>query len=173
MAMRGARPRHRRAGVRVDHVDTEKLFREQPGGSTPLPEVLARALRDHAREAGGRGLLLLVLTDGEANSMPKLNTLLDAVQNGAYGDVQVGEGRGFLCWAPSARMARGPYGRSGYGGSRQCWRQVCLVGLSLLREDVDWFENEECDDSRVRTVEPFEMCAVQQSEAAQTAQPAL
>jgi hypothetical protein len=51
--------------------------------------------------------------------------------------------------------------------------QVCLVGLSLLREDVEWFENEECDDSRVRTVEPFEMCATQQLEAAQTAQPAL
>lgn len=35
--------------------------------------------------------------------------------------------------------------------------QVCLMGLSLVKEDVEWFENEECDDTRIRTVEAFEV----------------
>jgi len=74
---------------RFDRVDVRQLFSRQPAGSTPLPEVIAQALRDHAREAEGRGLFLLVLTDGEANSMGKLNSLLDAIQNGVHGDVQV------------------------------------------------------------------------------------
>ena len=107
---------------RFDGVDVRQLFSRKPAGSTPLPEVIAQALRDHAREAAGRGLFLLVMTDGEANSMPKLNSLLDAIQNGAYGDVQ-----------------------------------VCLSGLSLLEEDLEWFENEECEGTRVRTVEPYEV----------------
>jgi len=35
--------------------------------------------------------------------------------------------------------------------------QVCLMGLSLDPEDIAWFEDEECDDTRIRTIEPFEV----------------
>lgn len=31
------------------------------------------------------------------------------------------------------------------------------MGLSLVPRDIEWFENEECEDSRVRTIEPFEV----------------
>jgi hypothetical protein len=54
--------------------------------------------------------------------MDSFNTLLDSIQWGAHGDVQ-----------------------------------VCLNGLSLVPEDLEWFENEECDDTRIRTVEAFEV----------------
>jgi len=35
--------------------------------------------------------------------------------------------------------------------------QVCLMGLSLEPEDIAWFEDEECDDTRIRTIEPWEV----------------
>merc|ERR1712039_1153982 len=35
--------------------------------------------------------------------------------------------------------------------------QVCLMGLSLVKRDVEWFENEECDETRIRTIEAFEV----------------
>lgn len=35
--------------------------------------------------------------------------------------------------------------------------QVCLLGLSLVPEDIAWFEDEECDDTRIRTIEPWEV----------------
>ena len=54
--------------------------------------------------------------------MSKLNSVLDGVQNGAYGAVQ-----------------------------------VCFTGLSLVREDLEWFDQEECDGTRIRTIEPFEV----------------
>ena len=38
---------------------------------------------------------------------------------------------------------------------------MCLLGLSLVPRDVEWFENEECEDSRVRTIEPLEVERVQ------------
>ena len=35
--------------------------------------------------------------------------------------------------------------------------QVCFMGLSLVAKDIEWFENEECDDTRIRTIEPWEV----------------
>merc|ERR1719326_366338 len=35
--------------------------------------------------------------------------------------------------------------------------QVCIMGLSLEPEDIAWFEDEECDDTRIRTIEPWEV----------------
>merc|ERR1712072_620309 len=35
--------------------------------------------------------------------------------------------------------------------------QVCLLGLSLEPADIAWFEDEECDDTRIRTIEPWEV----------------
>merc|ERR1712061_761194 len=35
--------------------------------------------------------------------------------------------------------------------------QVCLMGLSLVKSDIEWFEDEECGDTRIRTVEAFEV----------------
>ncbi|CAE7197943.1 unnamed protein product, partial [Symbiodinium pilosum] len=35
--------------------------------------------------------------------------------------------------------------------------QVCLMGLSLVKEDIEWFEQEECEDTRIRTIEAFEV----------------
>ena len=31
------------------------------------------------------------------------------------------------------------------------------MGLSLEKGDIDWFEDEECDDTRIRTIEAFEV----------------
>jgi len=35
--------------------------------------------------------------------------------------------------------------------------QVCIMGLSLVPKDIEWFENEECDETRIRTIEAFEV----------------
>ena len=32
-----------------------------------------------------------------------------------------------------------------------------MLGLSLVPRDVEWFENEECDETRIRTVEAYEV----------------
>merc|ERR1712187_217224 len=39
--------------------------------------------------------------------------------------------------------------------------QCCFMGLSLKPEDIEWFENEECDETRIRTVEAYEVEARQ------------
>lgn len=39
--------------------------------------------------------------------------------------------------------------------------QICLLGLSLKKEDIEFFENEECDETRIRTIEPYEVEARQ------------
>lgn len=108
--------------IKVTNTDVNELFSHNPSGGTPLTEVIASALADHKAEAPDQGLFLLILTDGEATNMDSFNTLLDSIQWGAHGDVQ-----------------------------------VCLNGLSLVPEDLEWFENEECDDTRIRTVEAFEV----------------
>jgi len=86
-----------------------------------MADVLQRVLSDFNREvrvsSPDSSMLVLIITDGEANDMPSFNRTLDEVQNGIWGDVQ-----------------------------------VCLMGLSLVREDVEWFENEECDETRIRTI---------------------
>merc|ERR1719272_947398 len=87
-----------------------------------MTDALERALQDHANEASGRSLLLLVVTDGEADDMQTFSATLDRVQNNVYGDVQ-----------------------------------VCFMGLSLVPQDIEWFENEECDETRIRTVEAYEV----------------
>merc|ERR1719262_819725 len=50
------------------------------------------------------------------------NDILDEIQDGIHGDVQ-----------------------------------VCLMGLSLEPKDIEWFEDEECDDTRIRTIEAWEV----------------
>jgi len=67
-------------------------------------------------------LLIIGITDGEANNMLTFCNLLDCIQNNQYGDVQ-----------------------------------VSLMGLSLVKEDIEWFENEECDETRIRTIESYEV----------------
>jgi len=66
--------------------------------------------------------LILALTDGEASDKAAFNAILDEIQDGLHGDVQ-----------------------------------VCLMGLSLEPEDIEWFEDEECDDTRIRTIEAWEV----------------
>jgi hypothetical protein len=98
------------------------VFAQQPQGRTPMTQTLELALSDHLAEARNRPLLLLVVTDGEADDMQSFNAVLDRVQNNVYGDVQ-----------------------------------VCFMGLSLVPRDIEWFENEECDETRIRTVEAYEV----------------
>lgn len=95
-----------------------------PCGGTPMGDTFARLLCDYEKTARreGRPLLLLALTDGEANDKALFNSILDEIQDGVHGDVQ-----------------------------------VCLMGLSFRPEDIEWFEDEECDDTRIRTIEPFEV----------------
>lgn len=95
-----------------------------PRGGTPMGSTLQRVLSDY-RSSGrgvGRPLLVLALTDGEANDADVFNRTLDGIQDGAYGDVQ-----------------------------------VLLMGLSLDKEDIEFFEDEECDDTRIRTIEAYEV----------------
>merc|ERR1711981_684585 len=87
-----------------------------------MTEALETALSDHMREDPSKSMLLLVLTDGEADNMQTFCAALDRVQNNVYGDVQ-----------------------------------VCFMGLSLVPRDIEWFENEECDETRIRTVEAYEV----------------
>eukprot|EP00438_Fugacium_kawagutii_P032527 Skav202145 [mRNA] locus=scaffold970:31859:33574:+ [translate_table: standard] len=103
--------------------EMDSLFNSRCSGSTPMSQTLRHVLRQLAPSSGKtKSLLILVLTDGEANDMQDFNRVLDEIQNLRYGDVQ-----------------------------------VCLMGLSLIKEDIEWFENEECDETRIRTIEPFEV----------------
>jgi len=110
-------------GTRGRLSQLEEIFARPPQGGTAMTEAISQAIADHRRECGpARQLLLLCITDGEANNMQTFNRILDEVQNDVYGDVQ-----------------------------------VCLLGLSLVKKDIEWFENEECDETRIRTVEAFEV----------------
>merc|ERR1712150_107553 len=110
-------------GRRCRGSQVETIFERGPGGSTPMTECLMSAISDHQQECGANeSMLLLTITDGEANDMISFNRILDEVQNLVYGDIQ-----------------------------------VCLLGLSLVKQDIEWFENEECDETRIRTVEAFEV----------------
>merc|ERR1711871_116669 len=111
-----------REGSKVRGSQLARIFQTHPQGRTPMAEVIQQALQEHLNEDAGRSLLLLVLTDGEADNMYDFNAVLDRVQNNVYGDVQ-----------------------------------VCFMGLSLEPRDVEWFENEECDETRIRTVEAYEI----------------
>lgn len=106
----------------------EEVFRMQPAGTTPMTEALQKILGSRApgTDVAARPLLVLALTDGEANDMYSFNAILDACQNGQFGDVQ-----------------------------------ICLLGLSLVPRDIEWFENEECDEIRIRTIEAYEVEARQ------------
>mmetsp|Transcript_103738 Transcript_103738/g.302781 ORF Transcript_103738/g.302781 Transcript_103738/m.302781 type:complete len:439 (+) Transcript_103738:1-1317(+) len=114
--------RHCQLGFKCRASESEYIFSSGPGGSTAMTEALERALADHHSERPRSPMLLLVVTDGEANNMITFNNLLDDIQNRVHGDVQ-----------------------------------VCLLGLSLVKADIEWFENEECDETRIRTVEPYEV----------------
>jgi len=102
----------------------EEILRNFAGGGTPMGSTFARVLGDYKREhrEQNRPLLILALTDGEANDKDMFNDILDEIQDGIHGDVQ-----------------------------------VCLMGLSLEPEDIEWFEDEECDDTRIRTIEAWEV----------------
>lgn len=109
-------------GTKFRGSQLEQVFARQPSGGTAMTETLESVLADHARERPDSPLLIVGITDGEANNMITFNNTLDSIQNGAYGEVQ-----------------------------------VCLLGLSLVKEDIEWFENEECDETRIRTVEAYEV----------------
>mmetsp|Transcript_15618 Transcript_15618/g.32540 ORF Transcript_15618/g.32540 Transcript_15618/m.32540 type:complete len:415 (-) Transcript_15618:88-1332(-) len=100
------------------------LLARGPGGGTPMGRTFARVLSDYQTcgRPDNQPLLLLALTDGEASDKNDFNNILDEIQDGLHGDVQ-----------------------------------VCLMGLSLEPEDIAWFEDEECDDTRIRTIEAWEV----------------
>ena len=86
-----------RYGTKVEgDFDVDAFFREtRPGGTTPMTLAVVRALEDHAAECRAQRqdprttpLLLLVVTDGEANNMALFNSAMDTVQNKHWGDVQ-------------------------------------------------------------------------------------
>jgi len=106
----------------TDNMDS--ILRYGPRGGTPMGATFQRVLADYQRTGRpqGRPLLLLALTDGEANDGYLFNAVLDEIQDGLHGDVQ-----------------------------------VLLMGLSLEPEDIEWFEDEECDDTRIRTIEAYEV----------------
>merc|ERR1719510_2331068 len=95
-----------------------------PVGGTPSGATFLRVLDDIERQdpTHKKHHLIICLTDGEANDADLFNRVLDSIQDGAYGDVQ-----------------------------------VLLMGLSLEPEDIKFFEDEECDDTRIRTIEAYEV----------------
>lgn len=109
-------------GMKCKGSQMEQAFANSPGGTTAMTEAIQSALADHQRERPSDPLLIITITDGEANNMLTFNKVLDEIQNLVYGDVQ-----------------------------------CCLMGLSLIKQDIEWFENEECDETRIRTVEAFEV----------------
>eukprot|EP00419_Tripos_fusus_P020085 CAMPEP_0172741050 /NCGR_PEP_ID=MMETSP1074-20121228/126253_1 /TAXON_ID=2916 /ORGANISM="Ceratium fusus, Strain PA161109" /LENGTH=507 /DNA_ID=CAMNT_0013571299 /DNA_START=58 /DNA_END=1578 /DNA_ORIENTATION=+ len=109
-------------GKKIRGSQLEQVFTRQPSGGTDMTEALERVLADHAQERPDSPLLIVGITDGEANNMTTFNNTLDSIQNDAYGEVQ-----------------------------------VCFLGLSLVREDIEWFENEECDETRIRTIEAYDV----------------
>merc|ERR1719168_259108 len=111
----GGQLRHRLSQI-------QQIFEKQPQGGTPMTESMQMALEQHGNENPGQSLLLLVVTDGEADNPWTFNAVVDQIQSNTYGDVQ-----------------------------------CCFMGLSLQPEDIEWFENEECDEARIRTVEPYEV----------------
>jgi hypothetical protein len=75
-------------GRTVPLSQVDAVFQQGPQGSTPMTEALQVALQGRNR-ATDRPMLILAITDGEANNMQTFSILLDKIQNGVYGDVQV------------------------------------------------------------------------------------
>lgn len=111
-----------RGSMKVRGSTLADVFKTEPQGGTPLTDVMQSALDDHQTECPDKSLLLLIVTDGEADNMQLFGQMLDCIQNKQFGDVQ-----------------------------------VCFMGLSLKPSDIEWFEMEECDETRIRTVEAYEV----------------
>lgn len=126
----GVRPTYYRLNQTATHKSAQSVFSFGPGGGTPMGATFCRVLADidvdegvaHRENRGPKTHLILALTDGEASDKNLFTRVLDSIQDGAYGDVQ-----------------------------------VCLMGLSLEPEDIRFFEDEECDDTRIRTIEAYEV----------------
>lgn len=118
----GVRPTYYDFHSKSASLDAERILACGPRGGTPLGETLHRVLSEvvSVDPQAERTHLILILSDGEANDQGTFNRTLDAIQDRAFGDVQ-----------------------------------VCIMGQSLVPEDLDWFEDEECGDSRIRTIEPW------------------
>jgi len=86
-------------------------------------------------------VLQLVLGQREKPAGP---TMIFALTDGEANNMR------FFC-AELDRIQNGVYGDV----------QICLMGLSLVPRDIEWFEQEECDETRIRTVEAYEVEARQ------------
>ena len=75
-----------RVGKKVRGSELPRVFAQMPEGATPMTEIIETALHEHLREEPSKSLLLLVVTDGEANNMQTFNAVLDRVQNNVYDD---------------------------------------------------------------------------------------
>merc|ERR1719469_1305145 len=118
----------------------EYIFSQQPQGSTPMTDALLSALTGvHAT----RGLQYNNGVGGY-NFGPRMATQRPKLVLG----ITDGEANDMKSFA-----ALLDYCQNGHFGDVQ----VCLLGLSLVKEDIEWFEMEECDETRIRTIEPYEV----------------
>ena len=113
---------------RMEHADLDAVFERHPSGRTALTQTLQDVLSDHKRDNAARA--------AEDRRMLQVIIVTDgeanfpAAFNGLLDGIQ--------------NKAHGDV-------------QVCLMGLSLVPEDIEWFEDEECDDTHIRTIEAFEV----------------
>uniref|UniRef100_A0A7S0ADV4 VWFA domain-containing protein n=1 Tax=Pyrodinium bahamense TaxID=73915 RepID=A0A7S0ADV4_9DINO len=100
------------------------LFSRPPSGRASVSDTFRHVLQDMKDRDNEvtRTQLILVLTDGEAVDKADFSSILDEVQDGIHGDIQ-----------------------------------VCLVGLNLEPQGLEWFDDEECEATRIRTIRPWEV----------------
>merc|ERR1711939_1162940 len=112
----------------------------KPGGSTPMTETLMSALTGETvynRIRASKGCGSYDFGPPVPNDTPKL---IIGITDGEANDMK-------------SFAALLDHCQNGHFGDVQ----VCLLGLSLVREDIEWFEMEECDETRIRTIEPYEV----------------
>lgn len=118
----------------------EAIFLQPLGGSTPMTETLWSALthrsvldaRSASRGCGGYDF-------GQPSSQPKPRLII-GITDGEANDMK-------------SFAALLDHCQNGHFGDVQ----ICLLGLSLVKEDIEWFEMEECYETRIRTIEPYEV----------------
>lgn len=107
--------------------EVDRIFSQPPRGGTPMGSTLLQVLQDRQR-------------DSAMGKCPSQTCLILALTDGEANDKT-----SFVNTLDDIQ--------DGLWGDVQ----VCLLGLSLDKEDIDFFEDEECDDTRIRTIEPWEV----------------
>jgi len=119
-------------GSKVRGSQLERIFSHAPCGTTPMSETLSSALQDHKREIAAHHNA----DDHGGDSLLHLLVLTDGEANNMNAFSR--------CLDEVQNNVHGDV-------------QICIMGLSLVKEDIEWFEDEECEETRIHTVEAYEV----------------